>query len=908
MNYFFLFFILISLSASALAQKPALDTNAIRKWPSVANPAITNDGNYALYTINNHPFESRTLVIQSTNSTWKKEFEGVSQECFTNDSKTLIFRKGDTLNFLHLGTDKWSYVVNVNSYKQPIHGKREWLAYQLKNASRELVLRNLITGQEHHYIDVTDWSFDDSGRSVLLKTEHLMDNILTYRLQWLNLSDANMLLIWHSLDLSLVTRYSFDAIGKQLTFIVQKKVGNSIQNTLWYYHIGMDKAVMHVDDYTPGIDSRLSINNDIPKFSKNGQWIYFSLKQTEISKPKTNAVKIDVWSYQDKELQSVQLKNPKSRTFQAVVSIKNNKVIRLEHENEKSTLTELDNIIIINDNEFGDPSNVEPWWNKSFPKSYYLLSLNDGSKKFLTKVENPEFAFSPKGRYIVYYDRRQNNYFSYDVVKGKTNNISRDIPTLLTYEKSDKFDNNDYSTVGIAGWFAEDSALLVYDNYDIWQVNSAGDKSAINVTNNYGTKHRIKLRLVLKSEHNTSRKIIDPNEPLLITAFSTINKNNGFFKKSINKRGDPELLTMGPYNLFRLQSQQSSINTTLTQYYPLIVKAKESDIWIVRRMSTNEAPNFFITNDFKHYTPLSNIQPQKKFTWLTAELIKWKQLDKSLSHGILYKPENFDPKKKYPLIIHYYEIMSDKLFDFLTPEFIQGDINIPWLVSQGYLIFTPDIQYTVGKPGQSAYNSVVSAAKYLSRMSYIDAKKIGLQGHSFGGFQTNYLITHSNLFAAAVEGAGVVNSISRYGSINGASGASSNLMYETGQGRMGATLWERPDCYIENSPILKADKVTTPLLIMHNKNDMNVPWSQAVELFTALRRLRKKVWMLQYDDEGHTLYKDSNVAKDYTIRLTQFFDYYLKGLLPPQWMTNGIPAYKKGIEDGLELDLANPKL
>jgi dipeptidyl aminopeptidase/acylaminoacyl peptidase len=356
-------------------------------------------------------------------------------------------------------------------------------------------------------------------------------------------------------------------------------------------------------------------------------------------------------------------------------------------------------------------------------------------------------------------------------------------------------------------------------------------------------------------------------------------------------REDPELLIMGPYTLYRTESQKPHDYSFDDGMQPL--RAGEVNSWIVKRQTANDAPNYFFTKDFKSYLELSNLQPQTGYNWLTTQLVNWKQLDGTPSQGILYKPENFDPYKKYPVIFNYYEKLSHSLYEFPIPEFTESNINIPWFVSQGYLVFTPDIHYTIGKTGQSVYNTVVSAAQYLSKLPYVDGKKMAIQGHSFGGFETNYLVTHSHLFAAAAEVAGTSDFISSYGT-------GKQYIAEFGQGRMGATPWQRPDIYIDNTPIFKADEVTTPLLIMHNKADFVVLWAQGIEFFLALHRLEKKVWMLQYDNGNHAV--SGKEAEDYTIRVNQFFDYYLKGTPPPKWMTVGVPARLKGIETGLELD------
>jgi dipeptidyl aminopeptidase/acylaminoacyl peptidase len=329
------------------------------------------------------------------------------------------------------------------------------------------------------------------------------------------------------------------------------------------------------------------------------------------------------------------------------------------------------------------------------------------------------------------------------------------------------------------------------------------------------------------------------------------------------------------------------------------VKAKNAQMFIVRRMSASESPNLFFTEDFRHLKRLTDIRPEKDVNWLTTDLLTLKTLDGVSTQGILYKPENFDPLKKYPVIIYYYERLSEGLNDFIYPEPCVGPINIPYFVSNQYLVFTPDIHFTIGSPGHSAYSAVVSAAKYLSTMAWVDKHKIGIQGHSRGGYETNFIITHTGMFAAAMSASGMSDYISLYGGIR-SNGASRQHAFEQGSQRIGGTLWKSLDSYLANSPIFLAPKVTTPLLMMNNKSDSDVPFEQGVEFFTALRRLGKSVFMLQYDGEDHAV--SGNAATDLTVRMKQFFDYYLKDAPPPRWMTEGIPAKWKGIVTGLELD------
>ncbi len=289
------------------------------------------------------------------------------------------------------------------------------------------------------------------------------------------------------------------------------------------------------------------------------------------------------------------------------------------------------------------------------------------------------------------------------------------------------------------------------------------------------------------------------------------------------------------------------------------------------------------------------------YNWGTAELYSWTSFTGIPLQGILYKPEDFDPTKKYPVMIYFYEKHSDELYRWFAPAPSRSTINIPFFVSRGYVVFTPDIHYTVGQPGRDAYNAIVAGAESLAENSWVDKENMAIQGQSWGGYQVAYLVTQTNMFKAAGAGAPVSNMTSAYGGIRWESGRSRQFQYEQTQSRIGSTMNDSLQLYIENSPLFFANRVETPLLIMHNDKDGAVPWYQGIELFMTLRRLGKPTWLLQYNDEAHNLVQRRN-SKDLSIRLQQFFDHYLKGDPAPVWMTRGVPTLQKGKTWGYELD------
>jgi dipeptidyl aminopeptidase/acylaminoacyl peptidase len=305
---------------------------------------------------------------------------------------------------------------------------------------------------------------------------------------------------------------------------------------------------------------------------------------------------------------------------------------------------------------------------------------------------------------------------------------------------------------------------------------------------------------------------------------------------------------------------------------------------------------------FANPLKISRANPeQDDFIWATAEMFRWKTFDGKEEEGILYKPENFDPRKKYPMIVTFYELRSDRLHTHIVPKPSRSPINMLEYASNGYLVFVPNIRYTVGNPGESAVNYVVSGTKAIIEKGFVDKNRIGIQGQSWGAYQVAYIITQTNLYKAACAFAPVSNMTSAYGEIVWQLGYSRMSMYESSQSRLGTTLWEKPEVYVQNSPIFYADKIETPLMIVHNDGDGTVPWNQGIALFVALRRLNKSCWLLNYNGEPHNLRDKSPESKDFSIRMFQFFNHYLASKPEPLWMKEGIPALKKGKELGYEI-------
>ncbi len=752
----------------------------------------------------------------------------------------------------------------------------------------DLVIRSINNGKDKTFKLVSDYAFDKKGTKLVMRTTKAAkdSNSIAYILLY-NLATEKTDTVMRRLND--VKNFSFDEEGNQLAFVAERDSSTKALQKfykLWYYTNGQDSAKLLAEKNTVGMQLGFTVSeNAVTKFSKDGRKFFFGTAPIAPAKD-TNLVdfelaRLDVWHYNDDYLQPMQLRNLNNelkRSYMAVVKPGEDKILQLgTMDVEDITLVDEGNADwVLAESNKGNRITMQ--WEGRVRTNAYAINVNDGSKRLIKANSLGNFSPSPGGKYVYWYEPDTKTYYTWNSANGSIKNISDKIKEPLHDVENDV---PDYPrAMGNAGWTANDQYFLVKDVYDIWQADPNGIEQPRNITNGFGKKHKLEFNYV---NLDKDKRFINAGEQILLRSFNEASKYGGFYTKKVNEVSDPVLLTDGPYS------------------FGNPVKAKNAEQYIVQRSNINKSEMYATTN-LSTLNQLTDIAAQQKdYNWLTVELVKWKMFDGKMSEGLLFKPEDFDPKKKYPVIFYFYERNSDGLYGYRAPAPSASTVNIAYFVSNGYLVFDPNIYYKDGEPGQSAYNSVVSAAKYLSKMPWVDSTRMALQGQSWGGYQIAYLVTKTNLFRAAWAGAPVSNMTSAYGGIRWGTGLNRQFQYEKTQSRIGATLWQRPDLYLKNSPLFAADKVNTPLVMMHNDADGAVPWYQGIEFFTALRRLNKKVWLLQYNGEDHNLVERKN-RKDLSVRLSQFFDYYLKDAKPAKWIKDGLPATDKGKDWGLGIE------
>ncbi len=754
----------------------------------------------------------------------------------------------------------------------------------------DLRLRNLKTGEEKLFKNVVEYSFSKNGSKLLLEQSRNPKDSLSkiiVLLYDLRKGYADTL----SRGGNEFKNFTMTDDGSQVAYLAERDAKPKQLEKyygLWYFKDGMDSAALLVDKNTVGMKLGMTISeNANPGFSKSGKRLFFGT--TPIQAPKDTSlvdidlVKLDIWHYNDDYLQTAQLSRLSrdlQQSFLTVYDLESNKLAQLASQEVPNVYqtNEGDGDTFVGVTDIG--RRIESQWTGSTKKDIYVINVNNGTKKLVKKDLQGNITpsyISPTGKYIMWYDSKAKNYFAYD--GDSTRNITAKIKVALYNEENDS--PIDPSPYGVMGWQEGDSIVYVYDRYDIWKVSLSAKRNPVNVFNEFsGRNNKIVSRYV---STDTDKKFFRTEDEVVIRRFNEKTKQAG-------------------YSFLKIGSQASLSNDRQVEYsFGQVQKSRDGMELIYTKENYKASPDLYFSQNLANETKLSAINSQQNdYNWGTAELYKWKAFNGKQAEGILYKPEDFDPSKKYPVIFYFYEKLSDGLNNYISPAPTPSRLNISFFVSRGYLVFAPDIDYTIGHPAKSAYNYIVSAAKDLTKHKWVDAKNMGIQGQSWGGIQVAQLITMTDMFKAAWAGAPVANMTSAYGGIRWESGANRQFQYEKTQSRIGATLWEKPELYIENSPLFHLPKVKTPLVIMANDADGAVPWYQGIELFTGMRRLGKKVWMLNYNGEAHNLVQRKN-RKDIQIREQQYFDWLLKGEKPAKWITEGVPAVKKGKDWGLEI-------
>ncbi len=879
-----------SVSGAAQEGKPAMTFDELVSWQRITQQQIAPNGKWV--TAKMEPWRGdATLHVYNAKGEESATFQPVGSAQFSASSNYLVLTQPATLEevealklkktkkekmpsdalIIHQLTGGQETIDSLKSYK--LSETADWIAYQRNSKTDTLLhVRSLDGSRKESFAGVKSFGFAKKGNVLYYVTESAL---YTFSPEKGNTSIFE--------QKGEYTQVAFDETGNKIAFLFcadKEKTATEYALYLSENNQPARKVAEPTSTFLP--EGWVISGNGALSFSKNGARIFFGTAPAPLQKDTTvldeNRPNVQVWHWQEPVQYTQQTFNKQrdlKKSYTAVYNIAANKLLQLANEEIPTLQTANEGNATIALLSTTLPYSTAQMWDGRSRSDIYTIDITTGERKLIKQAVYCRMRLSPKGDYGYWYAEQDSSWYTYSFKEGKEYRLT----TPQSFAAWDE-DNDvpDYpSAYGVAGWTANDQHILLYDRYDIWQFDPKGAQAAINLTRN-GRQEKINYRLIRLDREATT---VDLKQSQLLSGFNETTKGSGYYSATLNGKQTPKALLAGNFML------------------KTPVKAKESNAVIYTSETFEQYPEVRLSDiSFKKSIQLTQGgKQQDAINWGTAELTSWVSLDGVPLEGVIYKPANFDPNKKYPVIVSFYERNSETLYSYRMPEPHRSTIDYHFYTSNGYIVFNPDIRYTDGYPGESCFNCLMPGVAALIAKGYVNEKAIAAQGHSWGGYQVAYLATRTDLFAAIESGAPVVNMFSAYGGIRWGSGMNRSFQYEHGQSRIGGTLWTAPLQYMENSPLFTMDKVTTPILIMHNDQDGHVPWYQGIEYFVAMKRLQKPVWMLNYTGEPHWPTRLANKV-DFQKRMFQFFQHFLNHQPMPEWMSEGVPAVEQEFKLG----------
>ncbi|MFC1555566.1 prolyl oligopeptidase family serine peptidase [candidate division KSB1 bacterium] len=884
----FLFSVLvIVLSLSSLqAQLPVLTPEDYGKWERIGSGTLSPNGKWLAYTISRvneenelrlRSVETRELTVIpygsrpvfSNNGVWLAYSIGVSKE----DREKLEEQKKPVrskLGLLRLSDGEQIEIDEIASFSFSENGAylvmRRYPAEGRESKGVDIVVRYLASEKDVNFGNVSEFAWQPDGNllAMIIDAEGKAGNGVhaydpeTGILQVLDSESENYSgLVWRKDedDLAVFREFTDETYDSENHVIL-----------VWY---DLNKgSKMNVFD--PRTEADFPAGTRIVNFrplqwADNGESVYLGIKEWE-KKPEEggspdDAPALQIWHSKDVHIIPEQQQRAERNRFEyydAVWHINDNKFVQLGDELTETVRIQTDTDIVLGVD--GTPYDFETAFGR--PKSdVYMINAQTGEKQKLLSRNNNLYSVSPDGKNIVYL--QENEYYVYNVGSEEHINLTKDISTSFVDNE------NDHPTellrpYGFVDWAKDGKTFFVYSKYDIWQL-SAGGSPGRKVTD--GEAEKIIFRRVnLDREENN----IDTKKPMYLSMRGEWSKNSGYARVVPGKEVEA------------LVWEEASVSG--------LMKAKEADVYAITIQDFDDSPDYFITDeDFTDKKQITETnQFQKDYAWGRSELIDYMNHNGRKLQGALFYPADYQPGKKYPMITYIYEMRSQVVHNYMVPS-ERDYYNTCVFTHQGYFVLQPDIVFDPGNSGVSSVKTMEIAVKTVVDMGLVDEDRVGLVGHSWGGYQAAFAPTQTDIFAASVAGAGLTDFFSMYGMVFwSAGGLPETNHFEVGQERMVNPPWKDIDGFVRNSPVLHVENLNTPLLFEVGDNDRNVDWRQGIELYNTARRAGKQMVLLVYANEGHGLRQEKN-QKDYHNRILKWFGHYLKDEPAEDWIENGIP-------------------
>lgn len=859
----FLQLVACSLWGQAL-QKKTLTVADYENWGKLKLNAINENGQWVSYTMlyENKP---KTLFVKNTKTAEEHAFiSGTRGNFITADRFVCHIPQG--VQLMDLRTGHKDTIPQATQYVYA-KGAKKLILTMGSNSEKTLLIRNINGTGELQIKAVEKFEIDPSGRMLLYSTNSDSQSVICL----LNLSGKEPETIVTN-NAGTFSNLTWHPNGKLVVFTQETGDKESAGSTVFYYRISDKKLQRYTPQmqqksfgdslYVQASASRLKISDDMQRV-----FLAMHSKEEPVKKKDSD---VQIWNGNAKWVYPMAQKRKLfEKSYIAMWSV-------ADHRDVLISCDSLPQLMLNGNQKYAIISNekqYEPQFAFEGLRDFYIVDLSTGERKLFLKAQygNPQYTIpSPNGKYMAYF--REKNWWVYDFEKESHTNITKNIGEAFFHNEGQHPQTIDsYPTIG---WTQEDREFILCDAYDYWSIKPDG---AAGRRLTHGRESKMKFRF---PDAGTSF-ITKPNYDGSI--HETIDLKRGLLLEAGNQLGHT-----GYYKLTQHQNKKLVFSTT-TQLDQMIFST-DGTTFTYTEQDYNLSPRVVIeTCGNKKPKVLFQSNPQQEdFHWGRSELMQYKNSKGDTLQGVLYYPAQYDKHKKYPMIVFIYEKLSGHLHDYINPSQFTGDaqFNITSFITQGYFVLAPDISYEVGNVGKSATDCVVSAVNEIISRGLVLPDKIGLTGHSFGGYETDFIITQTDLFAAAVAGSAATDMASFYLTMGWNTGKPDMWRFESQQWRMGKSLFEDWEGYNRNSPIANAVHISTPLLSWTGDNDLQVNWSQSIAFYLALRRLKKQHIMLLYPGEKHTLNRLEN-QKDLSIRLHQWFDYHLKDI-KADWIVTGL--------------------
>jgi dipeptidyl aminopeptidase/acylaminoacyl peptidase len=901
------------------------------QWESLAVPrefgGLSPDGQWLVYGINRSNRENELRVTNIADGTTKTAAFG-TQAVFSSDSRWVAYAIGYSeaqeekmrkekkpvqrkLGILNLSTGEQIVVDGIESFSFSPTGT--YLAMRryapekkdspdtAGNAEGDdtpgatLILRQLSSGHDTSFGNVSEFAWQDlPKRGTLLAMAINSEDKTGNGVQLFNSENASVRVLDSSA--SVYGGLAWRKDSADLVVLRSKSDDHresATQIVLAWTHVGEASEASH--NYDPTGDAKFpagmrTVSFHKPTWSEDGDTVFLGIAKWEekIAEPKKSEkdagadsesknkdkgkVKdaeeqptVDIWNARDAEVmpkQKLNAKNDRQKNILCAWHLQSAQFVPLGKDLEEE-------IVPFNHQQTAYAAN---WSAYAMERSIgrpaadvYFVDLATGNRTKIQDRLNDDYYLeaSPAGRYLLYF--HDNNYWTVNTTTHAVVNITKTVPTAFANLEAD-FTIKQKPAFGFAGWTKDDASVILYDKFDLWQVSPDG-AHATKLTD--GAADQVRHRYV---KLNPRDEFIGTDQPMYLSLFGIWTKKSGYARLNPGASG-----SFKEEHLIWLDKSVAQLG-----------KAKDADVFEYVEQTFTESPNAFVGGpDLKGPKQVTKTNPfQSNYAWGKEELIDYKNSHGEHLQGALYYPAGYDPSKKYPMVVYMYEKLSDGLHQYSAPS-ERNYYNVGAVTSHGYFMLEPDIVFRPRDPGVSVVDCVTSAVKRVIQMNVIDPKKVGVMGHSWGGFDSVYLATHTtDFFAAAVAGAPITDLVSNYGNHHWSSGIAETDHIETGQQRMEVPLYEDLQAYIRNSAVFGVQNMTTPLLIEVGDSDGTVFFHQGVELYNIARRAKKNVVLLEYAGEDHGLRKKPNQI-DYQHRIFAWFGHYLKDEPAASWITNG---------------------